>query len=105
MSELKECIHRVVHRDARAPISTYRLQMHSAFTFSDAQKILPYLAQLGISDIYSSPIFEARPGSQHGYAVIRHDRLNPELGGVDGFNRLSCALRETNMGLLLDIVP
>jgi len=105
MSELKECIDRVVHSDARAPISTYRLQMHSAFTFSDAQKILPYLAQLGISDIYSSPIFEARPGSQHGYDVIRHDRLNSELGGDEGFNQLSTALQSAGMGLLLDIVP
>jgi (1->4)-alpha-D-glucan 1-alpha-D-glucosylmutase len=105
MSELQECIDRVVHSDARAPISTYRVQMHSAFTFADAEQILPYLEQLGISDLYSSPIFEARSGSQHGYDVTRHDRLNPELGGTEGFNRLSAALRSAAMGLLLDIVP
>ena len=105
MSEIKECIDRVVHSDARAPISTYRVQMHSKFTFSDAQRILPYLKKLGIGDLYSSPIFEARPGSQHGYDVTRHDRLNPELGGEEGFNALSTALREKEMGLLLDIVP
>ncbi|QNI34334.1 malto-oligosyltrehalose synthase [Alloacidobacterium dinghuense] len=105
MSDIKECIDQVVHSDARAPLSTYRVQMHSQFTFADAQKILPYLERLGISDLYSSPIFEARPGSQHGYDVIRHDRLNPELGGDDGFSELSCALRVANMGLLLDIVP
>lgn len=105
MSEMKECIDRVVHSDARVPVSTYRVQMHRQFTFCDVQKILPYLKQLGIGDLYSSPIFEARPGSNHGYDVIRHDRLNPELGGEEGFNWLSCALREANMGLLLDIVP
>src|SRR5215471_7950676 len=105
MSEMKECIDRVVHSNARAPISTYRVQMHAQFTFSDAQKILLYLKQLGIGDLYSSPIFEARPGSQHGYDVIRHDRLNSELGGEDGFNSLCDALRNANMGLLLDIVP
>jgi (1->4)-alpha-D-glucan 1-alpha-D-glucosylmutase len=105
MSEMKECIDRVVHSDARAPLSTYRVQMHSKFTFADAEKILPYLKQLGISDLYSSPIFEARPGSQHGYDVIRHDRLNSELGGEDGFSHLSAALRDSGMGFLLDIVP
>ena len=102
---MEECIQQVARGDARAPISTYRLQMHSQFTFADAQKILAYLRQLGISDMYSSPIFEARAGSQHGYDVIRHDRLNPELGGEAGFNQLSTALRENQMGLLLDIVP
>ena len=79
--------------------------MHSEFTFADAQKILPYLRQLGISDLYSSPVFEARAGSRHGYDVTRHDRLNPELGGEAGFNQLSAALQEAGMGLLLDIVP
>src|SRR5271155_5678689 len=103
--ELKECIDRVVHTDARAPISTYRVQMHAQFTFADAQKILPYLKDLGIGDLYSSPIFEARPGSQHGYDIIRHDRLNPELGGEAGFLQLSAGLSEAKMGLLLDIVP
>ncbi len=104
-NEVKTCIDRVVQSEARAPISTYRLQMHSQFTFSDAQNILPYLKQLGINDVYSSPIFEARAGSQHGYDVTRHDRLNPELGGEAGFHHLSDALREAGMGLLLDIVP
>jgi (1->4)-alpha-D-glucan 1-alpha-D-glucosylmutase len=105
MQKLNECIDRVVHSEARAPISTYRVQMHAQFNFADAQKILPYLNQLGIGDVYCSPIFEARPGSQHGYDIIRHDRLNPELGGEEGFHRFSIALKEANMGLLLDIVP
>lgn len=102
---MKECIKRVVCSNARAPVSTYRLQMQAQFTFSDTRKVLPYLKQLGIGDLYSSPIFEARPGSTHGYDVTRHDRLNPELGGEDGFSSLSAALHEAEMGLLLDIVP
>lgn len=102
---MKDCIERIVQSNARAPISTYRLQMNRQFTFADAEKILPFLKELGIGDIYSSPIFKARSGSMHGYDVIRHDRLNPDLGGADGFHHLSTALREAGMGLLLDIVP
>lgn len=104
-AEMQKCVDRLIHSDARPPQATYRVQMHADFTFADAQKILPYLHELGISDLYTSPIFEARPGSQHGYDVARHDRLNPELGGEAGFNNLSSALRDADMGLLLDIVP
>ena len=91
--------------EARAPRSTYRLQLHAGFTFADAEAVLPYLDELGIGDCYVSPIFEARPGSMHGYDVTRHDRLNPELGGEEGFARFAAQLRERKMGLLLDIVP
>jgi (1->4)-alpha-D-glucan 1-alpha-D-glucosylmutase len=91
--------------EARAPLSTYRLQLHAGFTFADAEAVLPYLKSLGIGDSYASPIFEARPGSMHGYDVTRHDRLNPELGGEEGFARFAARLRELGMGLLLDIVP
>ncbi|MFP5230192.1 MAG: malto-oligosyltrehalose synthase [Acidobacteriota bacterium] len=91
--------------EARAPLSTYRLQLHAGFSFADAEAVLPYLQVLGIGDCYASPIFEARPGSLHGYDVTRHDRLNPELGGEEGFARFSAKLRELGMGLLLDIVP
>ncbi len=91
--------------EARAPLSTYRLQLHAGFTFADAEGVLPYLQALGMGDCYASPIFEARPGSMHGYDVTRHDRLNPELGGEAEFDRLTARLRELGMGLLLDIVP
>ena len=67
--------------------------------------MLAYLKQLGIGDVYASPIFEARPGSMHGYDVTRHDRLNPELGGEEGYAGFAARLRELEMGLLLDIVP
>ena len=105
LPEMKECIERTPRMEARAPLSTYRLQLHAGFTFADAEAVLPYLKQLGIGDCYASPIFEARPGSMHGYDVTRHDRLNPELGGEAGFARLATRLRELGMGLLLDIVP
>jgi len=60
--------------------ATYRLQFHRQFTFRDATDLVPYLAALGISHIYASPIMEARPGSTHGYDIIDHNRLNPEIG-------------------------
>lgn len=104
-SVMKECVDRIVHGSTHIPRSTYRVQMHAGFTFADARNILPYLKELGIGDLYTSPVFEARPGSMHGYDVTRHDRLNPELGGEAGFEELSAALRTAGMGLLLDIVP
>ena len=102
---LKECVDRMLHSDARAPLSTYRLQMHAGFNFADAEAILPYLHELGIGDVYTSPVFEARPGSMHGYDVARHDRFNPELGGDEGFNKLTKAVGDCGMGYLMDIVP
>src|SRR5664279_614033 len=102
---MKDCIDQVVRNEVRAPLSTYRLQLHAGFTFADARAIVGYLTRLGIGDVYASPIFEARAGSTHGYDVARHDRLNPELGGEEGFESLSGALQKAGMGLLLDVVP
>src|SRR6201996_7657000 len=102
--EMRECVERVLHTDARVPVSTYRVQMNKDFNFAEAQAIVGYLKKLGISDFYSSPIFEARPGSMHGCDVARHDRLNPELGGNEGFASFSAELRRQGLGLLLDIV-
>lgn len=104
-SPVINCIEKTLHAEARAPLSTYRLQLHAGFNFADAEALLPYLRRLGIGDCYLSPVFEARPGSMHGYDVTRHDRLNPELGGDEGFAQLSHAASESGMGLLLDIVP
>ncbi|UVF21082.1 malto-oligosyltrehalose synthase [Microvirga terrae] len=87
------------------PRATYRLQFHKDFTFDDAVKIVPYLAKLGISHVYSSPIQTAAPGSTHGYDIVDHSTINPELGGEAGFRRLSNALKEHGLKLLLDIVP
>jgi (1->4)-alpha-D-glucan 1-alpha-D-glucosylmutase len=105
MSDGQDCIDKVLYTEARVPLSTYRVQMNAKFAFAEAQAILAYLKKLGIRDLYSSPIFEARPGSMHGYDVARHDRLNPELGGQEGFERFSAELHRLELGLLLDIVP
>jgi (1->4)-alpha-D-glucan 1-alpha-D-glucosylmutase len=66
---------------------------------------VPYLKRLGISHLYASPIHKARPGSTHGYDIVDHAAINLELGGEEGFLRLSNALREHGLGLVLDIVP
>ena len=86
-------------------IATYRLQFHRGFTFADAQALVPYLAGLGISHLYASPITMAVPGSTHGYDVTDPTRINPELGGEAGFESLARALASHGMGMLLDIVP
>jgi (1->4)-alpha-D-glucan 1-alpha-D-glucosylmutase len=85
--------------------ATYRLQFHSGFTFRDATEMVPYLAALGISHLYASPIMQARPGSTHGYDIIDHNRLNPEIGTEADFRTLVDALHAHGMGLILDFVP
>jgi (1->4)-alpha-D-glucan 1-alpha-D-glucosylmutase len=87
------------------PLATYRLQLSKAFGFDDAAALAPYLKQLGITHLYASPFLKARPGSTDGYDIVDHDRLNPELGGEDGFTRLSDALKQNDLGLILDFVP
>ncbi|HUG13404.1 MAG TPA: malto-oligosyltrehalose synthase, partial [Thermomicrobiales bacterium] len=81
------------------------MQLHAGFNFRDAAAIVPYLHELGVTDLYASPILAARSGSTHGYDVVDPTRLNPELGGEDAFEELSEALNSLDMGLLLDIVP
>jgi (1->4)-alpha-D-glucan 1-alpha-D-glucosylmutase len=92
-------------RKVKAPISTYRLQLHKGFTFQDAAAIAPYLWELGISHVYSSPYLQAAPGSMHGYDVVDHQRVNEELGGEPAFERFSKTLGENGLGQVLDIVP
>ncbi len=89
----------------KAPRATYRLQFNHEFTFADATRIVAYLARLGISHVYASPILKARPGSMHGYDVTDHTRLNPELGTPEDFAALVAALHERDMGLIVDTVP
>lgn len=90
---------------ARIPVSTYRLQFNNQFTFADARALVDYLQELGISDCYSSPILMARPGSLHGYDVVDHTRINPELGTEEEFVHFARELRERGMGVLMDVVP
>jgi (1->4)-alpha-D-glucan 1-alpha-D-glucosylmutase len=88
------------------PLSTYRLQMRSdSFTFADAEDLLPYLEDLGVSHLYLSPILTAAQGSTHGYDVTDATMVSAALGGADGFARLSSAARSRGMGLIVDIVP
>ena len=89
----------------RIPTATYRLQFHREFTFNDARAILPYLEALGVSDVYASPFFQAAPGSNHGYDVVDHNRLNAEIGTETEFDAFATDLRERGMGLIADFVP
>jgi (1->4)-alpha-D-glucan 1-alpha-D-glucosylmutase len=89
----------------RIPRATYRLQLHRGFPFADAAAAAPYLAELGVSDAYTSPILQARRGSTHGYDVVDHNAINPELGGEEGFGAFSAALQAAGLGLILDTVP
>src|SRR5216117_2572097 len=85
------------------PSATYRLQFNSRFRFEDATAIVPYLRELGISHCYASPLFQAVPGSTHGYDVCSFDRLNPELGTPAEFDGFIAALDKNGMGLILDM--
>lgn len=89
----------------RIPTATYRLQFNQQFRFSDARLWLPYLEELGITDLYASPLLTARRESPHGYDVIDPVRLNPELGSRADFDSLTGDQQQRGMGLLLDIVP
>ncbi|HKD47361.1 MAG TPA: malto-oligosyltrehalose synthase [Rhizomicrobium sp.] len=85
--------------------ATYRLQFHKDFPFREAMAHARYFTDLGVSHIYSSPILCARAGSRHGYDVIDHSRVNPELGGEEDFRSMCAALASHGIGVILDIVP
>ncbi|GAB4386050.1 MAG: malto-oligosyltrehalose synthase [Elainellaceae cyanobacterium] len=89
----------------RIPTATYRIQFTGDFGFDAAKTITGYLAKLGISDLYASPIFKARAGSTHGYDVVDPTQLNPELGTAESFEALVQDLQQRQMGWLQDIVP
>src|SRR5947209_14135433 len=94
----------VAHR-ACVPESTYRLQFHAGFTFRDATRLVPYLRDLGISHCYASPYLKARPGSTHGYDIIDHSGLNPEIGTTDDYEAWVAGLRQQGLGQIIDTVP
>ncbi|HEX5000796.1 MAG TPA: malto-oligosyltrehalose synthase [Terriglobia bacterium] len=89
----------------RLPASTYRLQMGPEFRFADAAATAPYLTALGVTDCYLSPILAAVEGSAHGYDICDHNRVNPALGGEEGFASFASELNARDMGLVLDFVP
>jgi (1->4)-alpha-D-glucan 1-alpha-D-glucosylmutase len=92
-------------RPLRAPVSTYRIQLHHQFSLRQLDAIAPYLHGLGVTDCYTSPILTARAGSTHGYDICNHNELNPELGASDDLQALTAMLHAHDMGLVLDFVP
>jgi (1->4)-alpha-D-glucan 1-alpha-D-glucosylmutase len=89
----------------RVPGSTYRLQLTPQFGFAQAAEQVDYLADLGVTHAYLSPVLDAVPGSQHGYDVTDHSKVRPELGGEDGLRVLAGRLHDRGLGIILDIVP
>src|SRR6266404_5377021 len=91
--------------EPRIPISTYRLQFNQQLRFADAKQLIPYLHDLGITDVYASPLLQAKKGSTHGYDVTDPSHLNSELGSNEEFDAMVQELQFHGMGLLLDLVP
>jgi (1->4)-alpha-D-glucan 1-alpha-D-glucosylmutase len=85
--------------------ATYRLQLHAGFTFADAEQTVPYLADLGVTHLYLSPVLEAASGSLHGYDVVDHGRVSAALGGQEGLESLAGRAREHGLGVVVDVVP
>ncbi len=96
---------RAGQQQAIIPRATYRVQLHRGFRFSDAAELVPYLARLGISHLYCSPFLRARAGSMHGYDVVAHDEINPEIGTRADLDMLVATLHRHDMGMLIDLVP
>src|SRR5688572_15978313 len=87
------------------PASTYRIQFHRDFNFDSFEKAIPYFIKLGVSTIYASPIFEAVPGSQHGYDIVDPHKINPEIGTLDQLRSITRKLALHGIGWIQDIVP
>jgi len=87
------------------PVASYRIQFHKDFTFRDADRLIPYWKALGINTLYASPIFEAVPGSMHGYDVTNPLHVNPEIGTLDELRKLTAKCKQHNLSWIQDIVP
>jgi len=92
-------------RDLGTPLSTYRLQLRKGFGFADAAGLADYLADLGVTHVYLSPILQANPGSPHGYDVVDHSRVSADLGGLDAFRAMAEQFHRHRLGVVVDIVP
>jgi len=90
---------------AAVPRATYRVQLHAGLRFADVRALVPYLHALGVSHLYTSPYLKAGAGSTHGYDVVDHNALNPEIGSEADFDALCDALREHGMAQIADVVP
>ncbi|MEO5743794.1 MAG: alpha-amylase family glycosyl hydrolase, partial [Terracoccus sp.] len=89
----------------RVPVSTHRFQLEPEFTLDDAARRLQYLAQLGVTDVYLSPVLQATEGSRHGYDVTDHGHIATGLGGDYAFERFAAAAKAAGLGVVVDIVP
>ncbi|WP_124054899.1 malto-oligosyltrehalose synthase [Arcanobacterium ihumii] len=87
------------------PVTTYRLQLGPQFTFAQVEEIVPYLQNLGVTDVYFSPILQAAPGSMHGYDVVNHHAISAEMGGRKGFEQASRKIHDAGMKVVVDVVP
>jgi (1->4)-alpha-D-glucan 1-alpha-D-glucosylmutase len=87
------------------PAATYRLQVHAGFPLDDAAGVAGYLADLGVTHAYSSPLLRSAEGSTHGYDTVDHAHIDEARGGREGFDRFVAALHEHGLGLVLDLVP
>ncbi|MDN6428546.1 MAG: malto-oligosyltrehalose synthase, partial [Propionibacterium sp.] len=93
------------HIGRHTPLTTYRLQLTPDFTFGDAAGVLPYLVDLGVTDVYLSPILQPVPGSRHGYDVVDHTHVNAELGGRSAFEAFTTRAHSLGLHIVVDIVP
>ncbi|STX50375.1 Maltooligosyl trehalose synthase [Legionella busanensis] len=89
----------------RIPLATYRVQLNKDLPFEKVESLLDFFKKLGISDIYTSPILQAQPGSTHGYDATNYEEINQDLGGYDGFKHFCLTLQEKGLNLCVDIVP
>lgn len=90
---------------SRRPVTTYRLQFNRSFGFADARDLVPYLAELGVTECYCSPYLKANPGSRHGYDICEHGSLNPELGSEADYESFCTTLQAHGLGHIVDFVP
>jgi (1->4)-alpha-D-glucan 1-alpha-D-glucosylmutase len=105
-SSLAQCLDELsAGKQESLPLATYRLQFNRDFRFEDARRLVPYLHRLGVTHCYASPILKARSGSVHGYDIVDHNQINPEIGSEDEFRALALELKAHGMGLILDTVP
>src|SRR4051794_25095169 len=102
---MRSLVGAVVARITMIPCATYRLQFNKDFGFKAAAEIAPSLARLGVSHIYASPYLKARPGSTHGYDIVDHHALNPELGSTEDYAAMIAAFRDNGLSQILDFVP
>ncbi len=105
-SSLAQCLDELsTAKQESLPLATYRLQFNRNFRFEDGRRLVPYLHRLGVTHCYASPILKARSGSAHGYDIVDHNQINPEIGTEDELRALAHELKAHGMGLVLDTVP